>query len=472
MFRSNALPADDLHVAVTAPQSQSVTTAAHDAPQGAAPSRVAMIICHGMGQQVAFETLDCVAKSLLGAEKAARGAERTAGSTPAADVPAAQVNVKIVRLGSEQLPRAELTVTTPAGPREVHLYEAYWAPLTEGKVTALDVTRFLFDAWLRGMKFAAAGRFSRFIFGKDREFAIPRSSGVKLMGAFLGVALVWLAFLAIWLAAPVWIGANALRGAWGAGGVVTAVLGWTVAAYLSLRGREIYFQYAGDVAAYVSSHKVNRFYEVRSAVKKVGQDLARAVYGARAADGGEEYAEVYVVGHSLGSVVAYDTLNAMLNEERLGAGGLRVRERTPMLLTFGSPLNKTAFIFRTQLKDAPVREALAAAMQPMISDYALRPNHWVNIYSPHDPVSSALTFYDTPDPDDTDPLFRTRRVLNLRDPLANTPAVAHVQYWDNPLLGTTLHRAISGLTPVPAVQTAGQVQPGVPAASGAKIAGA
>ena len=455
MAINSPLSADDLTVSVASPQSQRVSGAADHAVQEAAPpSRAAMIICHGMGQQVAFETLDCVAKSLLGAEAHRKST----------------IDVKIVRLGNEQLPRAELTLTTPEGPREVHLYEVYWAPLTEGKVSALDVSRFLLDAWKRGMRFAAAGRFTRFIFGREREFRLPRSNLLQLSAAFLIILLLWALFFAVWLApvAGVW---SAATGALSPAMLAAGAGLWLVLAYLSFKARELYFQYAGDVAAYVASHKVNRFHEVRAAIKKVGLDLARAVYGARTADGGEEYREVYAVGHSLGSVVAYDTLNAMLNEDRLGGGGLRVRDRTPMLLTFGSPLDKTAFIFRTQLRDAPVREALAAAMQPMIQSYDQRPNHWVNIHSPFDPISGALTFYDTPDPADAG--HPARRVLNLRDPAANVPFAAHVQYWNNPLLGTTLHRVICGLPPVPAARVAAQAQPGnADGAGAATIAGA
>jgi hypothetical protein len=75
----------------------------------------------------------------------------------------------------------------------------------------------------------------------------------------------------------------------------------------------------------------------------------------------------HLVGRSLGSVVAYDTLNGLLNED------VSRSTRTQLLLTFGSPLDKTAFLFRAQSEFSDVREALAAATQPLIVDYALRP---------------------------------------------------------------------------------------------------
>jgi len=56
------------------------------------------------------------------------------------------------------------------------------------------------------------------------------------------------------------------------------------------------------------------------------------------------------VGHSLGSVVVYDALNALLTDDALAKDDNKVRAiaRTRLLLTFGSPLDKIAFIFAAQ----------------------------------------------------------------------------------------------------------------------------
>jgi len=85
-----------------------------------------------------------------------------------------------------------------------------------------------------------------------------------------------------------------------------------------------------------------------------------------------------VLGHSLGSVIGYDVLNGLMLEEQLCNQPLQVADRTRMFLTFGSPLDKTAFLFRTQ-KDmrSQVREVGAAAVQPMIAAYGNRPLEWV-----------------------------------------------------------------------------------------------
>jgi hypothetical protein len=137
-------------------------------------------------------------------------------------------------------------------------------------------------------------------------------------------------------------------------------------------------EFAGDVAAYVSPYKVSKFEEIRRAIQDRGKRVARFVYSAESDTPGRAlYDHVYVVGHSLGSVQAYDTLNDAINRDihehgwSAGSpeGAFGVVQRTKLLLTFGSPLDKTAFVFRTQKTETEfsVREALsvgAAAADP------------------------------------------------------------------------------------------------------------
>jgi hypothetical protein len=203
-------------------------------------------------------------------------------------------------------------------------------------------------------------------------------------------------------------------------------------------------EYAGDVAAYVSSHSVDRFYEVREQIQEACLRVAAHVYGAKRGDL-YRYQRVIVVGHSLGSVLAYDTLNRMILRDRFAEGALQVAARTPLLLTFGSPLDKTAFLFRTQLQGADVREGLAEARQPMISNPVHRPRRWINIWSRNDIVSGPLQFYDTPEDDaDPDACPVGKRVRNIEDTDATLPLAAHTQYWTNPLLAEILAHGLKG----------------------------
>ncbi len=213
---------------------------------------------------------------------------------------------------------------------------------------------------------------------------------------------------------------------------------WAVVLLLSEVVRRFLVQYLGDVVVYVESHTVDRFADLRARIRDCVTERARAVYGAQ---GAEAYERVIVVGHSLGSVVSYDMLNQLLCEDAIerqaGRPTRDVARRTPLFLTFGSPLDKTTFVFAIQhRRTTQAREALVASAQPMLQGYEWRPERWVNIYSPWDLISGSLEYFDLPD--SADP----RRVINLRDREASTLLVSHVEYWENALLPGVLSEAL------------------------------
>jgi hypothetical protein len=216
--------------------------------------------------------------------------------------------------------------------------------------------------------------------------------------------------------------------------------------------RAFLVEFAGDVAAYVSPYKVSKFEEIRRAIQERGKRVARFVYSACAdASNRALYDHVYVVGHSLGSVVAYDTLNDAINrdshENGWGAGSpegaFQVVQRTRLLLTFGSPLDKTAFVFRTQKTqtDFSIREALASATQPLILSYDNRESRWINVWSRSDWVSGALGYYDRPIPP---PGKAVHNIEHLGSTFLGT---AHTEYWTAPIIRGVLHAALTGRCP-------------------------
>ena len=513
-------------------------------PPPAAPvtrdRRVAVLICHGMGQQVQFETLDAVVREVR--ETALR-----CGTL----VPKEQtVGVSLHAHEGSFVARAELSLQHQnKSRREVHFYEAYWAPLTEGRVTLREALTFLVDAGRRGMAFAYRGVFDRWMFGGREEFQIPPRRVLQLglglwmillvtaaisatgllplmklvdffrvghtdpqiavtaavafstgifLAVFTGVAVVVAGILGpgadverpkavidapIGILAPrisrrvlavlallgliagsgastAWMGIRLYRG-WilpavtdptahqGAVAIIVlvflaqaALFRWFVKSFL--------VEFAGDVAAYVSPYKVSKFEEIRRAIQERGRQAARFIYSARES-GSLLYDEVFVVGHSLGSLLAYDTLNDAIkrdtHEDGWGkeapTGGYRVVDRTKLLLTFGSPLDKTAFVFRTQKteREIDVREALAGAQQPLILDYAMRRGHWINLWSPSDWISGSLGYYDAPQP------RPGQGVCNIQNPGSKLPPIAHTDYWSGPLFRGVLHTALTGICP-------------------------
>jgi hypothetical protein len=151
-----------------------------------------------------------------------------------------------------------------------------------------------------------------------------------------------------------------------------------------------------------------------------------------------------VAGHSLGSVIAYDTLNRLMLDDWLSKNNLGIANRTNSLVTFGSPLNKTAFFFTIQGKDTlRIRERLAATVQPMIESYhKFRKFRWINVYSRNDIISGKLEFYDLVNmqtPKEVPP----QAVHNVVDKDASVPLLAHVDYWKNPTVWNALMQEIA-----------------------------
>ncbi len=204
--------------------------------------------------------------------------------------------------------------------------------------------------------------------------------------------------------------------------------------------RRFLIQYVGDVAIYVCSHLVDRFFDLRDRIRAVVWNTLRAVYAFRDANGEFLYDDVLVAGHSLGSAVVYDALNRLINDDDLAdisddtlccddapLENLGVSTRTRLLLTFGSPLDKFAFIFAERYPDTTsARDALAASKQPLITRN--RRFKWVNVFSPFDILGGSLDFYDTPERDNENP------VDNKVDPAAITPIAAHTEFWKNKLI--------------------------------------
>jgi hypothetical protein len=219
---------------------------------------------------------------------------------------------------------------------------------------------------------------------------------------------------------------------------------WPFLIALSAKIRTLLIEYAGDVAIYVTPNKLDRFDEVRTKIKQTVRDVASAIYLARE-PGNKQflYEQVAVVGHSLGSVIAYDTLNRLMLDDWLGNNHLGIANRTNSFVTFGSPLDKTAFVFTIQGTETyHVRERLAATVQPLIESYPkFRKFRWINVYSRNDVFSGRLLFYDLTTMQN--PEVPPEAVHNLVDKDASVPLVAHVDYWKNELVWTELMQQIA-----------------------------
>jgi hypothetical protein len=537
-----------------APLRHGLPTESHRETSEEAGADWAIIVNHGMGQQVHFETLESIALALRNAELRERKAAE----------PIVTRVVKLETLDGRplELVRAEMTVETgdPRLPAQsAHIYESYWAPLTEGRVTLRDVLQFLGEGAFNGFAYLLRhfGRFDRWAFGSLRHFPIrgwltalkllfalvllfapvvlanflavtqsiyllfstilgtaadsttakaarqlmdfltpyvacfevclvvfalavvvlPKLYRSKLLSAensFLVAARFVIHLIALVLSFAALIGVVVIEvllfkadsqilrflpinRPWG----LLAI--WAIAIAAALVSRWFLIQFIGDVAVYVSAHKLSKFDQLRDAIKQTVLNVMGAVYASKSPledrldrpqesssrDGWKfRYKKIIVVGHSLGSVISYDLLNQLLLEDELNdiraegasAGSLEIRDRTKLLLTFGSPLDKIAYLFRIKKSTDELRDAAIAAWQPMIRDYDFRPDRWLNIYSWMDLFSAPLHFYDDPDNRKNG---ESKRVANLIDRQAWVPIVAHTAYWTNPLLGDLLYHLIT-----------------------------
>jgi len=285
--------------------------------------------------------------------------------------------------------------------------------------------------------------------GRSEGRRLERNSALLLLlllAALLNIAAVASPFLvSTWLYAPPKCACRVVhllsKGWWV----------WPFLIFLSSQIRTLLVEFVGDVAIYITPNKLDRFYAVRQKIKDTALQSARAVYLAMGRDQKFQYEKIAIIGHSLGSVIAYDTLNRLIIEDHLSGGALRVVERTALFETFGSPLNKIAFLFTIQGTDTfQIREQLAESVQPLITDYArYRTFPWINVRSPQDIVSGEVYLYDwcaqtcAGGNPATVQIPPGRRATERIDPDACVALAAHVEYWKNPLIWQELYDHIT-----------------------------
>ena len=243
--------------------------------------KIAVLITHGIGEQIPMETLTAFVK-------AAWVTNTEAQWVPPPDAEEIWFKPDPIA-GSHELRRITTRWTkssagpTAKGPR-VDFFEFYWADLAEG-TTVQEV----WD-WLRTLLVRWPSQ-------------VPKG----LMSAWL---LMWATTLVI--AALLLFAALPWPGGWWHAGLVlvAAVIGYIMQSLVS--------PYLGDVARYVRADPRN--IAMRAAIRDRGLKLLKDIHDSGA------YERVVVVAHSLGTVIAYDLI-ALLWAERGKA--LLIQETEP-----------------------------------------------------------------------------------------------------------------------------------------------
>lgn len=198
--------------------------------------------------------------------------------------------------------------------------------------------------------------------------------------------------------------------------------------------------YVADVAVYVNADAKSKNYGARSAILKGSTTALKTILVS------DLYDRVILAGHSLGSVIAYDTVNELLAQYNAAAGPANDRPDPALnaqqlrklrgLVTFGSPLDKIYYFFREHVKrDQAIRAQILSMLHSFRKfpsgrnysefefNYAFRQLDgqdglvWLNAWARLDPVSTELKFY---------------AVNDQRQFPYWIPVWAHLSYWSDP----------------------------------------
>ena len=207
------------------------------------------------------------------------------------------------------------------------------------------------------------------------------------------------------------------------------VLGALIVIALALVGGGLLVRYVGDIVLYVTADQKSAFYRTRQEIRRTASDLLRTLLTEQTA-GKDSYDALFLAGHSLGSVIAFDAINDLERERR--AGSEVPVNKLRGLLTFGSPLDKVYYFFRQRVRsEAAVRAQVLSYLHATrrkragleYGPYTFKPYeiprsdfYWMNLYSTLDFVSGYLDFYD---------------VDEQHDLCYRLPVVAHSSYWQD-----------------------------------------
>jgi hypothetical protein len=363
--------------------------------------RTAFIVIHGIGEQNPFETLDGFGRGML------KLFEKQG------------IDFKLahkLRHHPSKWTESYLRITPKRGGKSaIDLHEVYWAYLTEGKISNAEMRDWLATTLAGTKKFFAENQ--QLIDQYEEASQIEQLTRINRN--------LWLAALVYPILSTTIKLLNPFeRFGWSWIGSAKKWLGGLIDPYLT--------GYLGDVAIYTTTDRKSKFFNVRQRILKDSLEMIKGVLN------DPEVERVILCGHSLGSVIAYDSLNRLQIEhstpdlaDKLPPEALA---KLSGLVTFGSPLDKIAFFFREHAeKEQWLRRAILGQLHSFKSkqlDFNHMPYEvrdpvepvlqnlpWVNYWDKLDPVSGPLNLYRIAPEDNV--------VLHL----GKRWGEAHVGYW-------------------------------------------
>jgi acyl carrier protein len=344
--------------------------------------KTAFLVIHGIGEQNPFETLDSFARGLI-------------NHLRSEDIGLEARHQIIERKGASGSGWIEnyVRLASAEGKDIIDIHEYYWAYLSEEKITLSEIWDWVEKALQATKNFYRENedlvqRYERD--GKAR-FRLERVAWnlylLRMAHPFIKLAI---AILSLFRTGRLSIIDKLIEG-------------------LNKYLRPILIGYIGDTAIYTTINEKSRFFRLRQQILAESQALLESILD-------NDYDRVIIAGHSLGSVIAYDTLNRLNIRANLPIGAKLPIEKLKGLITFGSPLDKIAFFFREHTKkDQWIRRKIIEHLHSFKAkpfNFDTAPNiltnsigrklddiPWVNYHNELDPISGHLDFYQIPDED-------------------------------------------------------------------------
>ena len=202
-------------------------------------------------------------------------------------------------------------------------------------------------------------------------------------------------------------------------------------------------QSLGDVLQWATYHETSDNYARRRAILERSVATVKAVL-TKQVGGREAYDRVIVIAHSLGTVIAHDTLLALRAEHLARKGDPGGTNPLPLPLekishfvTYGSPIDKFVYFFEAQQSSTRRYEQLLDQKQGSILDPSFNTRlTWLNFHEEGDAISGPI--YTSV------PATGSPAVLNIYTPNALAPVIGfnHGWYTQNRTVMTQLWQTI------------------------------
>ena len=200
--------------------------------------------------------------------------------------------------------------------------------------------------------------------------------------------------------------------------------------------------FIGDLVGYLDLDPRSKNYDTRQKIQSGALEELGELMKARDAGNNDQYQQIIVAGHSLGSVIAYDTLNRIIQQTNAGVIPQSQANKVVGLVTFGSPLDKITLFFREYVgQDKEVQRQILANLhgfralslvegKPNINlgtpmQFNLDKTRWLNFYHTRDLASGRLDLYEL----EKQSFHHSESRGNTRITADLPLAAAHSGYW-------------------------------------------